>query len=76
MLRKFVCKVTHIYSDDERVEREHIVYMPDSEYTKGVRYKNHSWVKDKLEEKLGERYPDSDPLNKRYYVTNIRQEKL
>tara|TARA_Y100000401_G_C8141967_1_gene135311 strand:- start:121 stop:354 length:234 start_codon:yes stop_codon:yes gene_type:complete len=77
MLRKFVCKVTHCYSDDERVEREHIIYMPQSEYdTSGVRYKNHSWVKDKLEEKLGKRFVDGDPFTDRWYVNSIRQEKL
>ena len=76
MLRKFVCKVTHCYSDDERVEREHIVYMPKSEYTSGVRYKNHRWVENKLEQKLGERYTKKDPYIGRYYITSIRQEKL
>ena len=76
MLRKFVCKVTHCYSDDERVEREHIVYMPKSEYTSGVRYKNHLWVENKLEQKLGERYTKKDPYTGRYYITSIRQEKL
>ena len=56
MLRKFVCKVTHYYSDDERVEREHIVYMPEQEYDKsGSRYSNHGWVRKKLEEKIGKR---------------------
>ena len=77
MLRKFVCKVTHCYLDDERIEREHIVYMPQSEYdTSGARYKNHRWVENKLEEKLGKRYTDENPYSGRYYVTRIRQEKL
>ena len=78
MLRKFICEVVHYYNDNnERVEREHIVYMPQSEYdTSGVRYKNHRWVHDKLEEKLGPRYTDENPYSGRYYVTSIRQEKL
>ena len=50
-------KVVHYYSDDQRVTREHIVYMPQSEYdTSGSRYKNQRWVEDKLKDKLGERY--------------------
>ena len=44
MLRKFICEVVHYYNDnDERVKREHIVYMPESEYdTSGSRWKNHN----------------------------------
>ena len=78
MLRKFICEVVHYYNDNnERVEREHIVYMPQSEYdTSGARYKNHRWVENKLEEKLGKRYTDENPYSGRYYVTRIRQEKL
>ena len=50
MLRKFICKVTHYYSDDHRVEREHVVYMPDKEYdTSGSRWRNHNWVEKKIE---------------------------
>ena len=77
MLRKFICKVTHYYSDDERVEREHIVYMPQSEYdTSGQIYRNHKWVENKLEEKLGPRYTDENPYSGRYYVNRIYQERL
>ena len=77
MLRKFICKVTHYYSDDHRVEREHIVYMPQSEYdTSGSRYRNHRWVENKLEEKLGKRYTDENPYSGRYYVTRIYQERI
>ena len=77
MLRKFVCKVTHSYSDDERVEREHIIYMPQSEYdTSGARWRNHRWVEKKLEEKLGEQYTDESPYSGRWYVNRIYQEKL
>ena len=77
MLRKFICEVTHYYSDDERVEREHVVYMPESEYdTSGKRFRNHYWVEGKLEEKLGKRYTDENPYSGRYYVTRIRQEKI
>ena len=77
MLRKFICKVTHYYSDDKRVEREHVVYMPQSEYdTSGSRYRNHHWVEKKLKEKLGERYTDDNPYCGRYYINRIYQEKL
>ena len=41
MLRKFICKVTHYDLGKDSVEREHIVYMPQSEYdTSGARYRN------------------------------------
>ena len=77
MLRKFICKVTHYDLGKESVEREHVVYMPQSEYdTSGARYRNHRWVEDKLEEKLGKRYTDENPYSGRYYVTRIYQEKL
>ena len=76
MLRNFVCKVTHYFSDDERVERDHIVYMPQSEYdTSGVRWKNHRWVEKKLKVKLGSQYdPDKSPNS--WHVRRIYQEKL
>ena len=78
MLRKFICEVVHYYNDNnERVEREHVVYMPQSEYdTSGSRYRNHRWVENKLEEKLGKRYTDENPYSGRYYVTRIYQERL
>ena len=75
MLRKFVCKVTHCYSDDERVEREHIVYMPKSEYTSGSRWKNHQWVEKKLRVKLGPQYNPGKTLSS-WHVRRIYQEKL
>jgi hypothetical protein len=51
--------------------------MPESEYdTSGKRYRNHNWVENKLEEKLGKRYTDENPYSGRYYVTRIRQEKI
>ena len=54
MLRKFICEVKHYLSDDESVVREHIIYMPQSEYdTSGARYRNERWVEKKLESKLG-----------------------
>ena len=78
MLRKFICEVIHYYGDNnERVKRDHIVYMPNSEYdTSGSRYKNHRCVENKLEEKLGKRYTDENPYSGRYYINSIRQEKL
>ena len=77
MLRKFICKVVHYYGDnDERVEREHIVYMPESEYdTSGSRWKNHRWVEKKLEEKIGKKYDDGSYSSK-WYVNRIYQERI
>ena len=76
MLRKFICKVTHYYSDDKRVEREHVVYMPQSEYdTSGSRYRNHRWVENKLNEKLGPQYNPGKTLSS-WHVTRIYQERL
>ena len=76
MLRKFVCKVTHCYSDDERVEREHIIYMPEQEYDKsGSRYRNHRWVEKKLEEKIGKRYVKGS-YSSLWYINRIYQERL
>ena len=56
MLRKFIVEVKHYATHDslesKDVKRDHIVYMPESEYdTSGARYKNRRWVEDKLEEK-------------------------
>ena len=77
MLRKFICEVIHYYGDNnERVKRDHIVYMPNSEYnTSGSRYKNHRWVEKKLKVKLGSQYdPDKSPNS--WHVRRIYQEKL
>ena len=77
MLKKFICEVVHFYGDnDERVKREHIVYMPKSEYdTSGSRWKNHRWVEKKLEAKLGPQYNPGKTLNS-WHVRRIHQEKL
>lgn len=76
MLRKFICEVIHYYSDDERVTREHIIYMPQSEYdTSGARYRNERWVEKKLEAKLGEKYDESNYTNK-WYCRRIYQERI
>ena len=75
MLRKFICVVTHHYSDNHRVEREHIIYMPEKEYdNSGARWKNHSWVENKLEAKLGERYVSG--VGSRYFIRRIYQKRL
>ena len=92
MLRKFICEVTHLYDDNNRVKREHIVYMPKSEYdNSGSRWRNHiiympeseydtsgsRWKNHRwIEKKLGERYTDENPYCGRYYVTRIYQERL
>ena len=76
MLRKFICEVVHYYSDDQRATREHIIYMPQSEYdTSGSRWRNERWVQDKLKAKLGEQYDQGSYLSK-WYVTRIYQERL
>ena len=75
MLRKFICEVVHYYSVDNRVTREHIVYMPQSEYdTSGARYRNERWVEKKLEAKLGERYVSGE--GSKWYCRRIYQERL
>ena len=76
MLRKFVCEVPHYLSDTQSVKREHIVYMPQSEYdTSGARYRNQRWVEKKLKDKLGDCYqPDS--YIRRWYVNRMYQERL
>ena len=75
MLRKFICEVVHYYSDDNRVTREHIVYMPQSEYdTSGARYRNERWVEKKLEAKLGERYVSGE--GSKWFCRRIYQERL
>ena len=77
MLRKFICEVVHYYNDNnERVEREHIVYMPEQEYDKsGSRWRNHNWVEKKLEEKIGKKY-DEDSYTSKWYINRIYQERL
>ena len=76
MLRKFICKVTHFDLGKDSVEKEHIIYMPESEYdTSGIRWKNHRWVREKLEEKIGKRYVDESWTSK-WYINRIYQERL
>ena len=76
MLRKFICEVVHYYNDNnERVEREHIVYMPQSEYTSGSRWQNHQWIEKKLRVKLGPQYNPGKTLSS-WYVRRIYQERL
>ena len=76
MLRKFICKVTHFDLGKDSVEKEHIIYMPESEYdTSGIRWKNHRWVREKLEEKIGKRYVD-DSYTSKWYINRIYQERL
>ena len=77
MLRKFICEVVHYYDDsDERVKREHIVYMPQSEYdTSGSRWRNQRWVEKQLEVKLGPQYDPGKTLSS-WHVKRIYQERL
>ena len=76
MLRKFICEVVHYYSDDQRVTREHIVYMPQSEYdTSGARYRNEVWVEKKLKIKLGDIYKPSS-YTRSWYCRRIYQERI
>ena len=78
MLRKFICEVVHYYNDDdERVTREHIVYMPQSEYdTSGARYRNERWVEKKLTAKLGEPYDNKGNYVSSWYCRRIYQERI
>ena len=76
MLRKFICEVTHYDLGDDSVERVHVVYMPESEYdTSGNRWKNHRWVRNKLEEKIGKKYEEGSYSSK-WHVGRIYQERL
>ena len=76
MLRKFICEVVHYLQDDQRITREHIVYMPQSEYdTSGARYRNERWVENKLKNKLGQRYDQGNYISK-WYCKRIYQERL
>ena len=79
MLRKFIVEVKHYATHDslesKDVKRDHIVYMPESEYdTSGSRWKNHRWVKKKIEAKLGERYVSGE--GSKWYCRRIYQERL
>ena len=75
MLRKFICKVTHYDLGEESVMREHVIYMPEQEYDKsGSRWRNHNWVEEKIEAKLGERWVSGE--GSRYYIRRIYQERL
>jgi len=75
MLRKFICEVIHYYSDDEKVKREHIIYMPQSEYdTSGSRWRNELWVEKKLEAKLGDQWISGKGFN--YSINRIYQERI
>jgi hypothetical protein len=50
--------------------------MPESEYdTSGNRWKNHRWVRKKLEQKIGNRYEEGSYSSK-WYVGRIYQERL
>ena len=80
MLRKFICEVVHYATpnslESKDVKRDHIVYMPKSEYdTSGSRWKNHRWVEKKLEVKLGPQYNPGKTLSS-WHVRRIYQEKL
>ena len=79
MLRKFICEVVHYATPDslesKDVKRDHIVYMPESIYDKsGSRWKNHNWVEEKIEAKLGERYVPGE--GSKWYCRRIYQERL
>ena len=79
MLRKFIVEVKHYATHDslesKDVKRDHIVYMPESEYdTSGSRWKNHRWVENKIEAKLGERYVSGE--GSKYFIQRIYQERL
>ena len=77
MLRKFICEVVHYLQDDQRITREHIVYMPQSEYdTSGARYRNERWVEKKLTTKLGEPYNNKGNYVSSWYCKRIYQERL
>jgi hypothetical protein len=76
MLRKFICEVHHHDLGDKSVVREHVIYMPESEYDKsGSRWKNQVWVEKKLEQKIGKKYDEGKYISK-YYISRIYQERL
>ena len=79
MLRKFIVEVKHYATHDslesKDVKRDHIVYMPESEYdTSGSRWKNHRWVERKIEAKLGERYVSGE--GSKYFIQRTYQERI
>ena len=56
--------------------RDSIIYMPEQEYdTSGNRWKNHRWVRKKLEQKIGNRYEEGSYSSK-WSVNRIYQERL
>ena len=76
MLRKFICEECHNNLGEKSIIREHIIYMPQSEYdTSGARYRNERWVEKKLEAKLGERY-DQGSYTSKWYCRRIYQERI
>ena len=76
MLRKFICEVHHHNFGDKSVVREHVVYMPESEYdTSGSRWRNHKWIENKLEQKIGKRYDEGNYICK-YSISRIYQKRL
>ena len=76
MLRKFICEVHHHNLGEKSVVREHIIYMPQSEYdTSGARWRNERWVEKKLEAKLGEKY-DQGSYTSKWYCSRIYQERI
>jgi len=80
MLRKFICEVIHYATPDslesKDVKRNHIIYMPQSEYdTSGARWRNERWVEKKLETKLGEKY-DQGNYTSKWYCSRIYQERI
>ena len=80
MLRKFICEVVHYATPDslesKDVKRDHIIYMPQSEYdTSGARYRNERWVEDKLKDKLGDTYQPGSYIRS-WYCKRIYQERL
>ena len=75
MLRKFICQIRHYNFSDQSQVREHIVYMPESEYdTSGSRWKNHQWVEKKIKAKLGDQWISGK--GSIYSIDRIYQERL
>ncbi len=75
MLRKFICEVHHHNFGDKSQVREHIVYMPESEYDKsGSRWRNHNWVEKKIKDKLGDQWISGKGAI--YSISRIYQERL
>jgi len=79
MLKKFICEVIHYATPDslesKDLKRNHIIYMPESEYdTSGSRWKNHRWIEKKIENKLGQSYVSGEGA--KYFIRRIYQERL